>query len=444
MTWTHRWFNASWRLAILLLPWQARWFHEGPLLGGYPWEGGRWSIYLSWLPLAAAVYLGYLRRGARLAPTSPANAGDGSTPSTPTSKIIGRRYIWIVTTVVALSIFVSTYRPATTQWWIEVILLIALARTLIREVDRHDLIRWMIYAIIPHAVLGLAQYATQFVIGSKWLGIATQDPLTRGVSVVDVGGTRWLRAYGGLPHPNILGGWLVLGLGALVGAHGVRPRVDAVHPYGEKIITTLFSVVLILSFSRSAWLATAVLLLATSYEIFRSSNKENRSRFIALVSVILCAVGVTALLCAPLIQTRTTTTAPLETKSLSEREQGREGATELFKRHPWLGVGPRTVSIALARESIAWPLTIPVPPHNVFLLILCEIGIIGILILFWSLNRVMRANSRVEPTAYILPLAFLPILLLDHYLWSTWSGLTLTTLILAVYLSQNRGLSRPI
>src|SRR5690349_8627644 len=58
MAWLREW---SWRLALLALPWQTRWFSEGPMLGGLPWEQGRWAFYLSWIPLGLTVLMACLQ-----------------------------------------------------------------------------------------------------------------------------------------------------------------------------------------------------------------------------------------------------------------------------------------------------------------------------------------------------------------------------------------------
>src|SRR5690349_15713914 len=61
MAWTRRLFEASWRLALLFLPWQTRWFLEGPSVNGFPWENGRISLYLSWIPLIVTIMIFLLR-----------------------------------------------------------------------------------------------------------------------------------------------------------------------------------------------------------------------------------------------------------------------------------------------------------------------------------------------------------------------------------------------
>lgn len=387
------------------------------MLGGYPWEGGRLSIYVSWIPLVMTVVLGF--RG-------------GGFETHPSDRPRWHKYL-AYGLIPILSIFASAYRPATIQWWIEVLLLGAFIWTLIRQVGREDLTRWIIYAIVPQAVLGIVQYLAQFVHGSAWLGIAEQNPLTRGVSVIESGGVRWLRAYGGFPHPNIFGGWLVLGLSILMGMRRV------VRPCLEKIATVVFSIALVLSFSRSAWLAAIILVLASSYQMVRFHSREERLHFFKTVGFMICAAGITAVLCAPLIQTRAVTKTTLETRSLSEREQGWQNGVELFKRHPRIGVGPRVVNRALQEEGIVPSSTIPVPPHNVFLLLLTEVGIGGAFLLLGGCFLIYKETRGIRSgnATYPVFLAFLPILSLDHYLWSTWAGLSCVELIFIYTLSKS-------
>ena len=47
-------FTWLWRVALLLLPWQIRWF-VGVELVGWPWEQGALSVYASLIPLIGTV-----------------------------------------------------------------------------------------------------------------------------------------------------------------------------------------------------------------------------------------------------------------------------------------------------------------------------------------------------------------------------------------------------
>jgi hypothetical protein len=85
-----------------------------------------------------------------------------------------------------------------------------------------------------------------------WPG--TLVPTVSGPSVVQLAdGTRWLRAYGTLPHPNILGGFLLaLMAGPLtIFLHGRARRWWAAGLFG------IATIALVLTFSRSAWLGYA-------------------------------------------------------------------------------------------------------------------------------------------------------------------------------------------
>lgn len=370
------------------------------MLGGYPWEGGRISLYLSWIPLIGTVVCGCLL-------------------DRMWCKRSARALFWFYMLVLC-SVAVSTYRLATVQWWVEVLLLSSFTVVLIRTVRRGELLTWMIYAIFPHAVLGIAQYLTQHVIGSTWFGIASQEPVTPGVSVIESEGRRWLRAYGGFPHPNIFGGWLVFGLSALLLKH--RSRADCA-------VAGLFASAIVLSFSRSAWLSAILLLSVCMYRAFFMSPKHMRVQLWQMCCMIVGSALVTATLVAPLIRLRTGGHGTrLEQKSLDERAQGWKSGLTLFKRHPWMGSGPRTVSRALVTEGIVSLGMPPVPPHNTVLLMLDEIGVVGV---FWLILLSGGRPLWLLARAWI----FLPILLFDHYPWSTWSGLSLVAFFVLVELS---------
>ena len=87
------------------------------------------------------------------------------------------------------------------------------------EYNRRYLVGSFLISAIIQAFLGIWQFFTQSSFASKWLGMALHDASDLGTSVIQIIGSdgfwqRWLRAYGGLDHPNILGG--LLGIGVFV------------------------------------------------------------------------------------------------------------------------------------------------------------------------------------------------------------------------------------
>ena len=79
--------------------------------------------------------------------------------------------------------------------------------------DRLKLAYAFLGGVMFQAGLGIWQFFSQSSFASKWLGLAAHDPAELGTSVVEtLDGGRWLRAYGGLDHPNVLGGLVVIGI----------------------------------------------------------------------------------------------------------------------------------------------------------------------------------------------------------------------------------------
>lgn len=86
---------------------------------------------------------------------------------------------------------------------------ICISCTLLRT---RTIILTLILGLIWNSVVTALQVARQGSIGLKFLGEFQVDPAASGTAIVQADAVRWLRPYGLLPHPNILGGFLVVGL----------------------------------------------------------------------------------------------------------------------------------------------------------------------------------------------------------------------------------------
>lgn len=419
-------------MSILLLPWQTRWFQEGASIAGLPWEQGRLSVYGSQLFMLLTILLGFLVSRAE---------------QKPLESTLLRSRIWIMAPILALiglSFFSTISLRSTVEWWVEVVILVAFFITLFRTLSLHDFSFWFVLSLIPQALLGLFQTIDQRVIGTSLLGIAAQDPITRGVAVIEADGVRWLRAYGGFPHPNIFGGWLVLGL---VTSYQALKRVlltkkEVLVCYASLV---LFAMALVFTYSRSAWLSL-VLFIGTSILSLLVSKMETRRRragiLLGLVSLV-CILTATAR--PVLLFSRAQMGDRLEQKSLSERRQGIENGLRILKERPLFGSGLGANALMLSRldEKQGFSAASPITPHVVPILIVAELGILGSLILLGVIYISSRAFLYwlvMEKKVYVslLPISFalVPIVLLDHYLWSYWSGKMLFVIFLFIVLKM--------
>ena len=396
-----------WRLAIILLPWQTRYFFEGPTVNGWPWEQGRLSLYTSWLVMASVVAVTY-----------------HATRNTQHKSI--KAYFGLILLLVS-SLFTLSPR-ATLEFWIEAALLASFVAALVRlRVTREQLATWFVISLIPHLALGFWQWTSQMVTGSKWLGMSAQNPLTSGVSVIEVAGQRILRVYGGFPHPNIFGGWLALAIPLAV---WLISRGRSV--FLSSVFCLLSSSILVLTFARGAWIACALGLVAVLFFWYRENHSEFPRklgkvdrRMWVILGLMLLSVGITAFQTRDMMFIRLQSTARLEVKSLDERSQGLANGWRLFVEHPVFGVGPGAAIYGLSAET-PYESTPPIPPHLVPLLILDEVGIVGIigltLVGYWLFKK-RSSPIMVMPLTVIVTLS-----LFDHYPWSLWSGRALAIL----------------
>jgi hypothetical protein len=203
-------------------------------------------------------------------------------------------------------------------------------------------LRWIAAALIVSALLsggvGGLQVAGQSSSGLGRLGELKLDPQQSGVAVVQAEGVRWLRAYGLLPHPNILAGLLVAGvlanMGFFLSREAVQPRRA-----GTLLLVLIIAALLWflgLTFSRAAWLGLVVgavtLLLLTWRHVSR--------RLMLALAAVVALIGIAfAALYFPFLSARATATEPLEQRSISDRIVYTDMAWRAIGESPIIGWG---------------------------------------------------------------------------------------------------------
>jgi hypothetical protein len=191
-------------LFVFLLPFQTRLFIEkGSINGGYS-EYGTISLYVFDIVLVVLLIFFLIRQRKKL-------------KNVERPKKIP--FFWWLVAGLDLMIFISIFSAddhvLSVYRYIGFLLGAGLFWVIIKaKYSQIKMFFALIFGIFIHAGLGIWQFFTQSDFASKWLGMARHSASTGGTSVVEVAetGQRWLRAYGGLPHPNILGGVLVLGI----------------------------------------------------------------------------------------------------------------------------------------------------------------------------------------------------------------------------------------
>jgi O-antigen ligase len=280
--------------------------------------------------------------------------------------------------------------------------------------------------------VGYAQQSTAFLesLNMKWPGVL--DPSMRGASVVQLtNGLRVLRAYGTLPHPNILGGFIFF---ALLGPASLflaskRPN------YSVLILLCLGIILIGLTFSRSAWLA----LIAFVMVLVLKSKHFSRYRLYLLLATIAWTFTLTIYLTRNLVFTRISNQAtPTETISSVGRSWLAEQSLNMIRQHPITGVGIGSFIIELSQTAAEGA---PIEPvHNVILLITAELGIVGLLLfigfLIFIALYIYKANSPKAILAGATLTGLGVISLFDHYFWTLAPGRVMLALALGLWVGQ--------
>ncbi len=362
-------------------------------------------------------------------------------------------------------------------------------------------IRIIIFTGVIQSFFAICQFIAQKSIGLIWLRESILSADISGVAKIVFNGEKYIRAYGLFPHPNILGGFLVLSivltfayfkplnfLRNLKNGKNERRMFHVEHEDGKKsstwniglyyIFLIIQFIALVLTFSKSAWIG---LMIAIFYLLFRNKaflekcftwnilrnkketlndkkliyenmnvprgtfwHKSNRKMFHVehwrYFALIVGIVFLTIVILKP-------NWYSLVGKSFEDRMFYLDVSRGTFWENPILGVGMgqyvyHLINIPNIQD---WQFQ---PVHNIFLLILNELGIVGLSLFFWFVWRVIKNASSIRCSTWnilwdkrdvfkAIFLSFLFIMLVDHYFWDIQQGQGMLWFILAILAGGN-------
>ncbi|MBI2098859.1 O-antigen ligase family protein [Candidatus Uhrbacteria bacterium] len=397
---------------VFLLPWQTRAIISRARLGIGTSEYGTIAIYavevLLWIVFAIFLAAGRLRLP---------------------KDIKGRRLILILFAFLLFSFFEVFINPLPFQGffsWIRIIDgVILFALLAFGGVKNNPLIYSFLAGIIVQAGIGIFQFSVQGISPSTLFGIARHDPAFLGDAVVETTAGRWLRAYGALPHPNILGGYLAIALiflTTIIIWRKKNQKKDIFALFGLLIL----SAALFFTFSRGAIIAAGAGGLVFLWNAFLKNGDERFHRIIKFglpVAVLWAVLGLTFV---PLLQARFMGLGRVEQISTNERMYEYGQAFELLPRFAVVGAGIGAYTKRLEEISPGLPGYAYQPVHNLYLLLFIELGLIGaILFLVLILSFIRALNPTARWAAYPILAALLTLGFSDHYLWSLEAGIML-------------------
>ena len=387
-------------LCGLLVWWQARYIVSDSYFNGAPFEFGRVSLYLSqalFLVASIILIIGWKKDGGKF--------------------IYGKS--WYITVLLfLLYLFLKTVFSDNSLLgymvlfqWLQTFLFI-FAVTHQRLADKKILLYGLISGGLILAIWSWLQWIFQAQFASSLLGVASHLPENLGTAVILDNGQRIMRAYAGLPHPNILGGYLVIIILLLLSQNETLKFIKS--KILESFFLVLLTSALMLTFSRSAILGLVLgLLIIFIDKDFLKNNFKNLLLIFATVLVVIFSYR-------NLYFSRIEQVNYLENKSINERVGGYADYYKETKNNWVFGFGLAGYQEKLKQSNPLQSGYEIQPIHNSVLFLIAQIGIVGFLFLLVLLFLSSPGLSVVMSLAVLS--------LFDHYLVSYYSGLVLLSL----------------
>jgi hypothetical protein len=180
------------------------------------------------------------------------------------------------------------------------------------------------------------------------------------------------------------------------------------------------------AFSRAAWLA---LFISLAVGWWLSKNSRALNHLVIVITVVVFVILGTILWQPTKSRLMGSSASPLEQQAIEERVTGFNESQSLLTSIWWHGVGVGNYTKALAQYMPGLPAYRYQPVHNIFLLILTELGLAGLvlsLLFIWHRLKNYPQNLLL----FLVPIAI--TVFFDHYWWTSASMMLLFWLIMAL------------
>lgn len=227
-----------------------------------------------------------------------------------------------------------------------------------------------------------------------------------GLATVAFWGAQKVRSYGTFPHPNALGGYLAVVLIWVI--WGIWERGVMRGKKGGVLVLVLLTG-LFLSFSRSAWWVATVGTLVLLGSRLRSKTAR---------------LGIVLLLLGLFLGTGWYLGSQLGSPSWLRRGELISASFNMLQKSPWLGIGlGEFTAVSENYYQTSELIRFVQPVHNLYLLSVAEVGLLGGLGLLLGVAFLVRSLLVRTSTPFFLPLslslgAVLLLGLFDHYWWT--------------------------
>lgn len=349
------------------------------------------------------------------------------------------------------SLFFSFDISISTYYLLILVELLAFYVFIINQLQRkekiHIFMNVFLFTMFLQSIIAITQFILNHSIGLNLLGESPLAANLDGVAKTIIGGIKHIRAYGTFPHPNILA--LFLLVAGIINVYLFKVSNSKKYRIYLISLFIFLGVALFLTFSRVAWLLA---LIFWGYYIYKSKilnfnflffrkYKNKRSFLFPLMIILILITGL--IYFAPDIWWRINPFLPSTWDSLNIRMVVFEKSWVLIKSHFW-GVGIGNFVIAIAYQLVGYPVWMAEPVHNTFILILAEIGLLGLLSFMSILIFIFRSFAKIPDFVKSIFGILFVYMFFDHCFWDIRQTQFLLFLLIALsslFIYQNKSSS---
>lgn len=272
------------------------------------------------------------------------------------------------------------------------------------------------FSLLWQGALAIYQFTFQRSFGFWFLGERSFDASTPSIAHANFFDSLILRPYGSFPHPNVLGAFFVIFLIIILDNYFKNgPSLTRIN-LAFKLTLATSVLATVLTNSKTALFILLICILLTLRSI--------KQIIYLVVFLLLSAFAYVNLLSYSYLT------------SIAERLVLFQAAFKISLVSPLFGIGSNNFIPELAKLNLysIGEVRLLQPVHNVFLLILSEDGVIGLL-LFASLLLAISKNA-LSLQKLVLFFSLLIYLSVDHFLWTLHQGQFLFAIATAYILSS--------
>lgn len=357
--------------------------------------------------------------------------------------IKARKYVWkntktllilaVVVTLATTNIIYALRPEVAILKWIKIAELGMLSLYIVKRKDL-DISSWIYkplkYSIILFFLIAVGQFVLQRTINGPFflLGERSFKAATPGIALVSILGKSLMRAYSTFPHPNSFAGYFLV---AGVFIYFFRKKTNK-KLFSRNVALLAVFLGLIISFSLGVWITAGVLVAI----IVLPKNAT-------LTKLIFCTGVISSLLLPPLSK-QLLNKDPDYSEGVLRRLELSSASGQVFSKRPVVGVGLNNFIIHLPKTDItsktSWWLQ---PVHNIFLLLLVEVGLLGLLLFVYLINKALDysldagnclagRDPALRGKLAIMILAIIFTGLVDHYWLTLQQNQMLMSLVLGL------------